>query len=126
MRYYKVKTRILFQTKENGKIIGFGAKMPTYMKQYPYYKLAYKASGTEAILQSEADINEAEELTVIQAQKQVDVWTEDHEDVLTDELDENNKMTGIVLKTRPVPVKVAKYNDKDIKIRMDTLHKGVS
>jgi len=127
MKYYKVKTRILFQNKdEDGKVIGFGAKMPTYMKQYPYYKLAYKADGTEAILQSEEEVKEAVELTLEDAQTLVDDWTESHEDFSEEELDEENKMTGEILTKKAVPIRVARYNTEGIKRRMNHLHEGVS
>jgi len=126
MKYYKVKTRILFQNKdEDGKVIGFGAKMPTYMKQYPYYKLAYKADGTEAILQSEEEVKEAVELTEAEAQSQIDNWTLSYDDFEKPEIIDG-KDTGKILKTKAVPVKVSSYNNETIKARMALFHKEVT
>jgi len=127
MRYYKVENRILFQTKdEDDKVIGFGVKQPTYMKKYPYYKLALKADGTETILQSEDEIKEAEELTSEEAQKLIDTWTLEHSDIEEQVLGENGKFTGEITFKKPIPVNIMSFNVDKIKEKMTDLHKAVS
>ena len=127
MRYYKGENRILFQTKdEDDKVIGFGVKMPKYMKNYPYYKLAFKADGTETILQTEVMVAEAEELTLTEAQDLSDLWADSYEDLDEDVFDENGERTGEIRKVKPKSIKILSCDKNKIKDKMKKLHKGVS
>lgn len=129
MRYYLLDNRIMFQTKDDdGKVIGFGAKQPVFMKQYPYYKLSYKADGSQCIIQSEMDIPEATELTLEEAQEQTNTWAEDYEKVTkyNDVLDENGRVlssTEYFVDAEPLGIK--KFNCDEIKKKMSELSEAV-
>jgi len=132
MRYYWIKgMRYVYKNvDENGNIVGVATKMPLYLKKYPYYKICFKPPDqSEAVIQSETAIPEAEEITLEQAQQLADMWAsmaEPMEIPIKDDkgnliIGEDGRIKTII--GAKVPEKIASYDTQDIKDEMNRLYK---
>ena len=97
------------------------------MKKYAYNKLSFSDNMDECIVQSEADIPEAKELTLKEAQGLTDKWYDNrtYETYLKDSEGDFIKKDGVYLKiTKEIlPLNIASFDTIKKKEERERLHK---